>query len=418
MHRGEDLGRARGTMIDFAPTEEQQALQEAVRQFAKTMLAPRIRETEKLRGLAPEVQAAAIEMGLSLASIPESSGGPGFSFVTRVLLEEELAAGDPAATYGLAGPGAFALAIAELCDEARCKQFLAPFVEHPDRFGAVAWGEAKPVDSRGGFATTAKWIGNSFTLEGTKSYVVGASRAETLLVFAQVDDAADWNGVGAFVVPKHVHGISIERVTTLGLEAADVASVRLEHVRVPRASYLNEAKEWSHRLLRFFVKNALLVAARCTGLQRAAIEVTRDYVQTRTAFGKPIGHFQAVAFNISDRFIDLEASRAMVQRAAFLWDAVAAGQAEENEALLASARAIGFAQEAAMRAGNDAVQLHGGAGFMRDYPVEKYMRDAKQLQVCGMTTTQADQLASRIELGLPLEWSLLVPTAESQNVFV
>ena len=405
-------------MIDFAPNEDQQALQDAVRQFAKTVLAPRARETEKLRGFAPDVQATAVEMGLSIASIPESAGGPGFPFVTRVLLEEELAAGDPAAAYALAGPGAFALAITEICDEARCKHFLTPFVEHPDRFGAVAWGEAKPVAERGGFGTSAKWIGNSFTLDGTKSYVVGASRADTLLVFAQVDDAAEWNGVGAFVVPKGTHGLSIERVTTLGLDGADIASVRLEHVRLPRASYLNEAKDWSHRLLRFFVKNALLVAARCTGLQRAAIEVTRDYVQTRTAFGKPIGHFQAVAFNISDRFIDLEASRAMVHRAAFLWDAVAAGQATENEALLASCRAIGFAQEAAMRAGNDAVQLHGGAGFMRDYPVEKYMRDAKQLQVCGMTTTQTDQLASRIELGLPLEWSLLIPSAESQNVFV
>ncbi len=405
-------------MIDFAPSEEQQALQAAVRQFAQTVLAPRLRETERLRGFAPDVQSTAIHMGLSVASIPESAGGPGLPLATRVLLEEELAAGDPAAAYALAGPGAYAIAIGELCSEARGKQLLAPFVEHPDRFGAVAWGEAKPVAERGGFATTAKCIDDGYTLDGVKSYVVGGSRADTLLVFAQVDDAAQWNGIGAFVVPRHAHGVSVERASTLGLDAADFSSVRLEHVRVPHSALLNEPSDGSHGLLRFFVKNALLVAARCTGLQRTAIEVTRDYVQTRTAFGKPIGHFQAVAFNISDRFMDLEASRLMVHRAACLWDAVARGEAEESEAFLASARAIAFAQEAAMRAGNDAVQLHGGAGFMRDYPVEKYMRDAKQLQVCGLTTTQADALAARIDLGLPLEWSLLVPSAESQNVFV
>jgi alkylation response protein AidB-like acyl-CoA dehydrogenase len=408
-------------MIDFAPNEEQQALLSAVRQFARTVLAPRLRETERLRGFAPDVQSAAIHMGLSVAAIPESAGGSGLAFATRVLLEEELAAGDPAAAYALAGPGAYALAVGELCDEGQTRQLLAPFVEHPDRFGAVAWGEAKPVAERAGFATTGKYVDDGYTINGVKSYVAGGSRADSLLVFAQVDDAAQWEGIGAFVVPRHAHGVSVERASTLGLDAADFSSVRFDQVRVPHAARLTDGRDLSHgspRLLRFFVKNALLVAARCTGLQRAAIEVTRDYVQTRTAFGKPIGHFQAVAFNISDRFMDLEASRLMVHRAAFLWDAEARGEADEREALLASVRAIASAQDGAMRAGNDAVQLHGGAGFMRDYPVEKYMRDAKQLQVCGLTTTQADAIAARIELGLPLEWPLLVPSAESQNVFV
>jgi alkylation response protein AidB-like acyl-CoA dehydrogenase len=142
--------------------------------------------------------------------------------------------------------------------------------------------------------------------------------------------------------------------------------------------------------------------------------VTREYCDTRVAFGKPIGHFQAVAFTLADRAMDVEAARALVWRAAFLWDS----GAPEKDALLATAHAVSFAHEAAMRCGDDAVQLHGGAGFMRDYPVEKMMRDAKQLQLCGMTAEHADQLAACIELGRPVDPAVVLPSADSQNAFV
>jgi alkylation response protein AidB-like acyl-CoA dehydrogenase len=153
------------------------------------------------------------------------------------------------------------------------------------------------------------------------------------------------------------------------------------------------------------------------GLSQAAFDVALDYVANRKAFGKPIGHFQAVAFTVADRAIDLDASRALVWRAASAWDAFDAKTGTEKEALLASAYAISNALEAAMRAGDDAVQLHGGAGFMRDYPVEKYMRDAKQIGLCSMTKEQADQLAAAVELDLPLDPALVLPTPEAQAVF-
>jgi alkylation response protein AidB-like acyl-CoA dehydrogenase len=121
-----------------------------------------------------------------------------------------------------------------------------------------------------------------------------------------------------------------------------------------------------------------------------------------------------VAFTLADRAMDVDAARNLVWRAAWLWDT----GAPENDALLATAYAISFTHEAAMRAGDDAVQLHGGAGFMRDYPVEKLMRDAKQLQLCGMTAEQADQLAAAIELGRPLDPGAILPSAETQNAFV
>jgi alkylation response protein AidB-like acyl-CoA dehydrogenase len=139
-----------------------------------------------------------------------------------------------------------------------------------------------------------------------------------------------------------------------------------------------------------------------------------EYCDTRVAFGKPIGHFQAVAFTLADRNMDVDAARALVWRAAWLWDS----GAPALSALSATAHAVSFALEAAMRCGDDGVQLHGGSGFMRDYPVEKLMRDAKQLQLCAMTAEHADQLAAAVELGRPLDPGLVLPSPETQNAFV
>jgi alkylation response protein AidB-like acyl-CoA dehydrogenase len=247
-----------------------------------------------------------------------------------------------------------------------------------------------------------------------------ADRAQSFIVFAQVDGAKGWDGLGVFVVPRDARGLRVlPRQVTLGLDAADFGGIALEGVEVPAEAELGFAVA-APRIVAFFATQGLAVAARCIGLARAAFEVTRDYVEQRTAFGKPIGHFQAVAFTLADRAMDLEAARAMVWRAAWLWDEVKRGAegADERAALLRTAWAVSFAKEAAMRAADDAVQLHGGAGFMRDYPVEKWMRDAKQMQLCGMTAEQADQLAATLALGTPIDPALVLPSADSQNVFV
>jgi alkylation response protein AidB-like acyl-CoA dehydrogenase len=189
-------------------------------------------------------------------------------------------------------------------------------------------------------------------------------------------------------------------------------------VVVPESARLVGGGDFTATLVRFFARHAVVVAARGVGLARAAFEITREYVDTRTAFGKPIGHFQAVAFTIADRAMDVDAGRGLVWRAAAAWDALDRGEGDEKECLLRSAHAIAFTHEAAMRCGDDGVQLHGGAGFMRDYPVEKLMRDAKQLGLCGMTAQHADQLAGAIAIGVAVDPGLVLPTAETQSAFV
>jgi len=404
-------------MISFEPTEDDTLMQTSVAELAQRTLRPKMREHEKAREVSEEARRAAFELGLGLLGLPEAVGGAGLGLRTAVLLEEEVAAGDPGAAFALAGPSAFGTCLVELGSAEQQARYLAPFAGEGGhtRFGAVAFGEAKPVAERAGFRTTATKKGDAWVLSGAKAYVRNAGRADVLVVFAQVDEAAGWDGLGAFVVTKGQAGLTVgPRETTLGLDAADVGSIVLDGVEVADEARLVGGGDFAAALLRFFAKEALLVAARAVGLSREAFEIAREYVDTRKAFGKPIGHFQAVAFTVADRAMDVEGSRALVQRAAAAWDTGEPAAA----CLRYTAQAVSHALEAAMRTGDTAVQLHGGAGFMRDYPVEKLMRDAKQLQLCVLTGEQADQLAAAVELGQKVPLALVLPTPDSQSTLV
>jgi alkylation response protein AidB-like acyl-CoA dehydrogenase len=417
-------------MIAFDPTDDQKLMQESVASFAKTLRA-RLRETEKERAVAPDLRKTAHELGLGMVAVPEALGGAGLGLLTAALLEEELAYGDPAAPFGLGGPGALGLAATELGTPEQAKALLSPFAgaDGWDRFGAVAWGERKASTQRAGLTTVATHRLGTWELTGEKAYVVNADRASSFVVFAQTSEGQGWKGTGAFVVTKGTPGLTVlPRETSLGLDAASFGGLKLDGVEVDESDRLAGGSDFDAALVRFFAKHAVLVAARAVGLARAAFDIARDYCEERRAFGKPIGHFQAVAFTLADRAMDVDASRGLVWRAAHAWDegasaALAAarstpGAAPEKDALLYTARAASFALEAAMRCADDAVQLHGGAGFMRDYPVEKLMRDAKQLQVCTMTAEHCDQLAAAIELGRAYDPGDVLPTAESQSAFV
>ena len=408
-------------MISFEPTEDQKLMVESVAQFAKNALRPRIRELEKLRGVPEAIRKTAFELGLGLVALPEAVGGAGLGLTTSVLLEEEVAWGDPAAAFAFGGPGAFGFAVLELGTTEQAKAALETFTTAGGhgRFGAVAWGEAKANRERAGFVTTAKKSAGGWTIDGAKAYVVNADLADHFVVFAQVDESAGWRGLGAFLVDKGAAGLQIlPREETLGLDAVSFGGIALQGVVVPDSARLAGGTDFTAALVRFFARHAVVVAARGVGLSRAAFEVTREYVDTRKAFGKPIGHFQAIAFTIADRAMDVDAGRGLVWRAAAAWDAFDKGEGDEKECLLRSAQAIAFVHEAAMRCGDDGVQLHGGAGFMRDYPVEKLMRDAKQIGLCGMTAEHADQLAGAVALGVAVDPGLVLPTPETQNAFV
>ncbi len=403
-------------MIDFELTEDQRIMVDAVSQFARASLAERVRSVEGAREVPEDIRRSAHEMCIGMVALPESAGGQGLGMLTAVLLEEELGKVDAAAAFGLPGPGAFGTAVAELAGEAQRDTLLAPFAA-PDahhRFGAVAWSEARAAE-RAGFATRATRDGDGWRLDGRKDFVLNAGIASDYLVFAQVDADAGWNGIGAFVVPA-ADVVAGARHDTLGLDAARFGSIALEGVKVDAARRIgpSDPDEFTRAVLRYFAKQSLLVAARGVGLSQQAFDLAREYCDTRKAFGKPIGHFQAVAFNLADRLMDVESARWMLWRAAWQWDQ---RSDDERAGLLASAQATAHALEVAMRCADDGVSLHGGAGFIRDLVAEKLMRDAKQLALCAPTSELCDQLAAAVELGRPLDAALLFPTPEIQPIF-
>jgi alkylation response protein AidB-like acyl-CoA dehydrogenase len=402
-------------MISFEPTEDQQLILGTVSELARTTLAPHARASEKARALKPETRRAAQELSLAMAHVPEAVGGQGLGLVTALLINEELATGDAAAAFALPGFGSFTLAALDLGTEEQARRLIAPFADPSDEsFGAVAWSEQRALSERPGFATTAKQTATGWELSGHKCFVGNADLARSFIVFAQVDADAGWNGIGAFAVSRDNPGLRIgERHKTLGLDCASFGQITLEAATVDAADRLAGNGDFSSATVRFFAKYGLVVAARQVGLARAAFDIAREYCDIRKAFGKPIGHFQAIAFTLADRLMDVEGARALCHRAAWAWDS----NRDDKTCLLHSAQAIAQSHEAAMRCADDAVQLHGGAGFMRDVIVEKMMRDAKQMALVALTAEHADQLAAAVELGAPLDPALVLPTPETQAVF-
>ncbi len=399
-------------MISFDPTEDQQMILETVAEFAKTTLAPRAREFEKAGAVAEDVCRSIQEMSLAMAAIPEDLGGQGLGLLSAVLINEELAYGDPAAPFGMPGFGGYLLAALELGTKEQARELIEPFAdpEAHEQFGGIAWSEKKAHPERPGFQTTAKKDGDSWVLDGEKAFIGNVKRAKTFIVFAQVDEAAGWSGLGAFVV--NADAVEVTGMhETLGLDCAGFGDIKLAGAKAE--ARLEGNGDFTNSVIRFWAKYGVLVAARQVGLSRVAFDIAREYCDIRKAFGKPIGHFQAVAFNLADRHMDAEAARELVRRAAWAWDQ---GK-KEKRALSYSAQAVAQAHEVAMRCGNDSVQLHGGAGFMRDVIVEKLMRDAKQIGLAGPTAEQMDQLQAAVELGAELDPALVLPTPEVQAIF-
>ncbi len=387
-------------MISFAVTEDQEMVRETVRKFATEEIRPRLRELER-DGVPGELRDRFHALGLSLVDVPEALGGLGLDTFTACLIHEELALGDPGAAVALWAPGFVPAAAMELGSPEQAARLLAPFAASGRRRGAVAWSEP----GRGpeaGFATRARREGDGWVVDGDKVHVVHGDGADTLIAFAQVDDG--WGGVGAFVVEGGTPGA---REAWLGLETVPAAPIALRGCRAER---LAGAGAVLPAVRRMFARIGLMTAARQVGLARASYEHALAFTQDRVAFGKPVAHFQAVAFMLAEMHMDVESARWMVWRAAAEFDAGAAG------ALDSVARAAVHANDAAWRVADNGVQLLGGAGFIQDYPVEKWLRDTKALALMGQTSEGHRLAVGAAAAGQPDAFGPAVPSPWIQPV--
>ena len=375
-------------MISFGLEEDQQIIQETVRKFAAEELRPKMRAFEK-SGVPDGLKRKFDEMGLGLDDVALS---------TAVLVHEELAFGDPGAAVALSAPYDGNRTLLALADDAQRARFAG-------KATAVCYSERKaPVD---GFATVARRVDGGWSLTGKKAFVVGGGDAELHLIFAQLEGTDGWDGIGAFVVERGNAGLRAgDKHALLGLEAVAAHEVILESCKVADGNRLLGGGELGKRIEHALARIMVINGARQVGLARAAYEFALEYTQERKAFGKPVAHFQSIAFTLADMAMDVDAARWMVWRAATELD---------KGAWTSTVAATAHANEAAWRVADNGVQLLGGAGYVKDYPVEKWLRDTKALALFAPPSEVAELALAGAMLGEPVAAGL--PSTAIQPFF-
>lgn len=392
-------------MITYEISGELEMFQTTARELAKSVLRPKYREAEDAGRVPKELIDQYLELGLAAVELPESYGGLGQGLVARAVIEEELAYGDIGIALAMPAPGAFAQAVLALGTDAQKSSLIAPLVENNGR-GVIAWSEVKPKP--GTFSTVAdEEADGGWRINGVKCEVVLGDEARAAVVFARAHFKDGRVRPAAFAIaidPSEVNdpkrGIRFgARVESLGLNAAQTCEMTLEDVRVSAAQRLSGADDrFDAAVMEMFARIGVIGAAREVGMSRAALESAREYAAERQAFGKPIAHFQGLAFLVSDMATRVEVMRTTVHRAVWAFDH------GEQDAVKLAAMAIAECHEGAMFVTNSAVQVLGGAGFIQDFPVEKWMRDAKAHMAYAMPHALCDLFVGRLALdgGAPL----------------
>ena len=358
-------------MIGFEPTPEQRELQQLAHEFAERELRPIAAAWDEREEYPPELLARAAGAGLTSYAIPTEYGGGGMDAVTGALIAEEL-------SWGCAGLAATITAtmfpvrpLLRFGTDAQRERYLPLLAREEGALAAIAFTEAHAGSDVAAMRAEALRDGDAYVLRGEKVYITNGGIADVTVVFARLEGE-----ITAFLLERdEARPGRVER--KLGLRASHTGSVVLEDVRVPAGRRLGEEGQGLEIALDFFQVSRPQVAAAAVGVARAAFEYATEYARGREAFGKPILSRQGVAFKLADMAMLIEAARLLV------WRAAAAG-GEESGLLGSYAKA--FAADAAMRITTDAVQVLGGAGIMRDHPVEKWMRDAKVFQIVEGTS--------------------------------
>lgn len=361
-------------MLDFELTEEQQALVQTARQFTKDRIIPVAAECDVHSKFPVEVFEAAWELGLVTPCIEEKYGGAGLGEIDNVLLTEELAYGCTGIQTSITANTLAATPIMIAGSEDQKKKYLGMLAREPV-FAAYAITEPAAGSDAAGIQTRARKVGDEWVLNGQKCFITNASLARWYVVFATTSPEGRHKNIMAFIVDRDTPGLSIgKKEDKMGQRASDTATVILEDVKVPAANVLAGEGEGFKVAMQTFDRTRPDIGAGACGIMRRAMEESIRYALERKTFGTAIANHQAVQFLIAEMAIKYEATRLMVHKAAWMID-----KGSRNSIVASYSKAFGA--DAAMQVATDAVQVFGGNGYMREYPVEKLMRDAKVLQI-------------------------------------
>jgi short-chain 2-methylacyl-CoA dehydrogenase len=370
--------------------EDEQLLRDSVREFAESQIRPLVREMDETAKIPRSLVDQLFSLGVMGIEVPEALGGAGGTFFHSVLAVEELSRIDP--SIGVLVDVQNTLVVNALLrwgtDEIKARYL--PRLSS-DMVGAYALSEAGSGSDAFALTTRARPSGDGFVLSGRKLWITNAHEADLFIVFATIDPEAGYRGITAFLVERGTPGFSVGRKEDkLGIRASSTCELVLDGCQVPRARVLGETGKGYKVAIETLNEGRIGIGAQMVGLARGALDATIAYVRDRKQFGKAIGEFQAVQHQVARAAADLEAARLTVYNAARLRDA---GRPFLTEAAVCKL----FSSEVAERIASLAVNLHGGNGFVKEYPVEKFYRDAKIGQIYeGTSNLQLQTIAKQI----------------------
>ncbi len=371
--------------MDFELPESHREIQRVVRQFCQEQVVPQARRWDETGEFPRDVVRQLGELGLLGISVPEEMGGAGLDMLAVAVVVEEVARHDGSLALTVASHnGLGSSQIRYFGSDAQRRRWLVPLARGEK---LAAWGLTEPGSGSDAAAlrTTAVRRDDRWILNGSKTFITQGSVGDVFVVLARTDPQKAQKGITAFVLEKGMKGFSQSPIHgKLGMRSSDTAELHLEDVEVPDENRIGELNQGFLNTLQILDRGRITIGALAVGLARGAIEQARAYAKERKAFGKPIAEFQAIAFMLADMATETDAARLLVHRAAALADS---GQSFIREASMAKL----FASEAAMRATTKAIQIHGGYGYTRDFPVERYFRDAKLCEI-GEGTSEVQRM--------------------------
>jgi alkylation response protein AidB-like acyl-CoA dehydrogenase len=356
----------------FELTDEQRAIRTAVREFASDEIEPVAAEHDETGDYPEELVQKAAELDFIAPHIPTEYGGAGMDTLSSTIITEELWRGDPGIGSAIGSRGFGTTMIRKFGDEWMKEEWL-PRVANGDAATASAISEPAHGSNVAGIETRAERDGDGFVINGNKMWITNGTVADVAVVMTKTSPSEGHRGITAFLVPTDLDGFSAEKIDNkLGIRASDLAELILDDVRVPEENVIGEVDEGFYQLMEFFADGRVSVAAQAVGAAQAALDAAKDYATDREQFDQKIAEFQAIRHKIAEMATNVEAARSLTYRAATNLQ-----QGDDETARKLASMAKLFASEHAVDVADEAIQVHGGAGYVTDHPVERYYRDAR-----------------------------------------
>ena len=370
-------------------TEEQRLIRDTARSYAREHIAPHAAQWDREATFPAEALAGLAELGFYGLFVPEQHGGCDIGYVAAALVLEEIGVADAACSTIVSVTNSVGcMPLLQYGTAQQQRDFLSPLARG-EKLAAFCLTEPQAGSDASGLRTRAERQGDSYVLNGTKQFITSGKNADLAIVFAVTDPTAGKRGISAFVVPTDTPGYRVASVEAkMGQRASDTCQIVFEHCSIPAVNLLGDEGQGYKIALGNLEGGRIGIAAQCIGIARAALEAATLYSREREAFAKPLSEHQAVAFKLADMATQIAAARQLTLHAAALKDA---GEPCLSEASMAKL----FASEMAERVCSDAIQIHGGYGYLQDFPVERYYRDVRACQIYEGTSEVQKMVISR-----------------------